>query len=130
MDTLSSFVSLDLPSLITGVGPRVSYRRALETRRAVWFSEAFRHSHPALMAIFWARLAEARQNRWAVVPEREDFCERARRNARKILFLGFVAKREVGGHALRVATVLTSETLVPFLATVARLRSSTAVCSM
>ena len=125
---LAGGIVLSLPSLITGVGPRVSYRRALETRRVVWFSETFQHSHPALMAIFRARLAEARQNRWAVAPEREDFCDRARRNARKIMFLGFAAKREVGGYALRVATVLTSETLMPFLTTVARLRSSTAAC--
>ena len=127
---LAGGIVLFLPSLITGVGPRVSYRRALETRRAVWFSETFQHSHPALMAILWARLAEARQNRWAVAPEREDFCDRARRNARKIMFLGFVTKREVGDHALRVATVLTSETLLPFLATVDRLGSSAAACAM
>ena len=127
---LAGGIVLSRSSLITGVGPRVSYRRALETRRAVWFSEAFQHSHPALMAIFWARLAEARQNRWAVAPGLEDFCDRARRNARKRMFLGFVTKREVGDHALRVATVLTSETMLPFLATVDRLGSSTAACAM
>ena len=127
---LAGGIVLSLPSLITGVGPRVSYRRALETRRVVWFSDAFQHSHPTLMGIFWARLAGARQNRWAVVPGLEDFCDRARRNARKRMFLGFVTKREVGDHALRVATVLTSETLLPFLATVDRLGSSTAACAM
>ena len=70
---LAGGIVLSLPSLITGVGPRVSYRRALETRRVVWFSETFQHSHPALMTIFLARLAEARRNLWAIVPDREDF---------------------------------------------------------
>ncbi len=123
-------IVLSLPSLITGVGPRVSYRRALETRRVVWFSETFQHSHPALMTIFLARLAEARRNLWTVVPEREDFLDRVRRNARKTIFLGFVAKRELGDDALQGAKLLTAETLVPFLATFARLSSSTAMCSM
>ena len=127
---LAGGIVLSLPSLITGVGPRVSYRRALETRRVVWFSETFQHSHPALMTTFLARLAEARRNRWTVVPEREDFLDRVRRNARKTIFLGFVAKRELGDDALQGAKLLTAETLVPFLATFARLSSSTAMCSM
>ena len=55
---LAGGIVLSLPSLVTGVGPRVSYCRALETRRIVWFSETFQHYHPGLMAIFLARLAE------------------------------------------------------------------------
>ena len=80
---LAGGIVLSLPSLITGVGPRVSYRRALQTRRVVWFSDTFQHSHPALMTIFLARLAEARRNRWQVEPEREVFLERVRRSPRK-----------------------------------------------
>ena len=68
----------------------------METRRVVWFSDLFQHSHPALMTIFLARLAEARRNRWTVVPEREDFLDRVRRNTRKTIFSWFVAKRELG----------------------------------
>ena len=127
---LAGGIVLSLPSLITGVGPRVSYRRALETRLVVWFSETFQHSHPALMTIFLARLAEARRNRWTVVPEREDFLDRVRHNSRKTLFVGFVAKRELGDDALQGAKLLTADTLVSCFATFARLRSSTAMCSM
>ena len=85
---LAGGIVLSLPSLITGVGPRVSYRRALETRRVVWFSDTFQHNHPALMTIFLARLAEARRNRWQVEPEREVFLERVRRCLRKTPFWG------------------------------------------
>ena len=128
---LAGGIVLSLPSLITGVGPRVSYRRALEIRRVVWFSEEFQHSHPALMAIFLARLAEARRNHWTVVPKRDNLLDRVRRNKRhKNAFLGFVAKCELREAALQGAELLTSEALVPFLATLDRLRSSTAVCSM
>ena len=127
---LAGGIVLSLSSLITGVGPRVSYRRALDTRRVVWFSEEFQHSHPVLMTIFLARMAEARRNRWTVVAERENFLDRLRRNKRKSEFLRFVAKRELGDDALQGAKLLTAEALVPFLATVARLSSSTAMCSM
>ena len=82
------------------------------------------------MTIFVARLAETRRNLWAVVPDRKDFLDRMRRNTRKTNFLGFVAKSELRDDALQGAKLLTAQTLVPFLATFARRRSSTAMCSM
>ena len=115
--------------------PGIAFEQRSSTYRYLFLlfrfaSEIFQHSHPALMTSFLARLAEARRSRWTVVPEREDFLDRVRQNARKTIFLGFVTKRELGDDALQVAKLLTAETMVPFLASLVRLSSSTGMCSM
>ena len=120
---------MSLQCLVSGFGPRVAYKRALKSRRTVWFSDEFQHAHPTLMNMCVTRLA-AEPHQWRIISERERFLERVLAlNQHRKTCLGFVGKGEVGDVALQRAKLLTANQAVQFLAVVDRESSSSAMCA-
>ena len=125
---LAGLTLVSLQCLLSGIGPQVTYKRALRTRRIVWFSPQFMFRHESLIGIFLARLAAP--NDWRVVSEQESFLESVGRRPQLHHFAFVVLRTEIGEiEAHRNLKLLTAGKALELLAVVDRNLSAIGMCS-